>query len=111
MEKIKCETCIHELNELGDFPCNQCNDESHWENKFNDVNKPAHYADRGIEVIDFIVDANRHGKYIGTEPYFVGNVLKYITRFRLKGTPMKDLLKAKYYLEALIQEAERNGAE
>lgn len=108
---MSCETCRHDANELTEHPCTVCDENSHWESKqdsFDEIHRPAHYANRKIEVIDFISDSNRHGKYIGTEGYFVGNIIKYITRFRLKGTPIKDLKKARYYIDALIREAEFN---
>lgn len=35
--------------------------------------------------------------------YLRGNVIKYICRYKDKGTPMQDLLKAMHYLEKLIE--------
>ncbi len=58
------------------------------------VNHPEHYKKGGIETIDFI-----NAKDLG---YEAGNVIKYIVRYRLKGNPLEDLKKAKWYIEHLI---------
>ena len=49
------------------------------------VNHPDHYT-KGIETIEYI---NSWGM-----GYVVGNIIKYITRYPYKGTPLKDLEKA-----------------
>ena len=36
--------------------------------------------------------------------YVVGNIIKYITRYPYKGTPLKDLEKARWYLDYLIKQ-------
>ena len=36
--------------------------------------------------------------------YAQGNVVKYVSRYRHKGTPVQDLLKARWYLNKLIEE-------
>jgi len=36
--------------------------------------------------------------------YVRGNIIKYVTRFPYKGTPVQDLEKAKWYLEYLLKE-------
>jgi hypothetical protein len=46
----------------------------------------------------------------GVEAFNVGNVLKYLYRYRKKGTPLNDLTKAKHYLERMIQD-EQNRIE
>ena len=66
------------------------------EEKYDPVNRPKHYTQGGIEVYDFI-KSNRFG-------YAQGNVVKYVSRFRYKGTPIQDLLKARWYLNKLIEE-------
>ena len=65
----------------------------------DDVKHPSHYTIGKIEVIDFIQD-QKFG-------YLAGNVVKYICRYRHKGAPVKDLMKARQYLDWLI-EAEQN---
>jgi hypothetical protein len=64
------------------------------------INRPAHYTDGGIEVIDFI-EAKRLG-------YHLGNVIKYICRAGKKGTNMglQDLEKARWYLDRAIEKNE-----
>ena len=65
----------------------------------DDINHPAHYTAGGIEVID-VIEAlfpdDPHG-------YHKGNIVKYLARARHKGTELKDLQKAKWYLERIIQ--------
>ena len=50
----------------------------------------------GVEVYEFI-KSNKFG-------YAQGNVIKYVSRYRYKGTPIQDLLKARWYLNKLIDE-------
>ncbi len=64
--------------------------------KFDPINKPKHYNQGGVEVYDFI-KSNKFG-------YAQGNVIKYVSRYRYKGTPIQDLLKARWYLNKLIEE-------
>ena len=65
---------------------------------FDTVNKPKHYADKNIEVIDYIEDTLTKEE---REGYFRGNVIKYVSRYKLKNG-VEDLKKARYYLERLI---------
>lgn len=68
------------------------------------VNHPAHYTLGGIEVLDFI-------EAYAADDYHIGNVIKYVARYRHKGKPIEDLRKAKFYLDrkiALLEEEERN---
>lgn len=58
------------------------------------VNKPPHYTDGGIEVIDFI-----EAKKLG---YHLGNVVKYVTRAGKKEDALQDLQKARWYLDRAI---------
>lgn len=69
---------------------------------FHEIAKPKHYNQGKIECWDFIVDQN-----LG---YLAGNVVKYVTRYRHKGTPLKDLEKAKAYLDRLIREEQEREA-
>ena len=63
------------------------------------INHPDHYT-KGIETIDYIRSWNMD--------YVRGNIIKYVTRFPYKGTALQDLKKAKWYLEYLIKEVEKN---
>ena len=66
------------------------------EEKYDPINKPKHYNQGGIEVFDFIKSNNFN--------YAQGNVVKYVSRYRHKGAPIQDLMKAKWYLTKLIEE-------
>ena len=64
----------------------------------DEVNRPDHYTLGKIEVYDFIK---------AWELSFAeGNVVKYVVRAPHKGTQLKDLKKARWYLDQLIAEAE-----
>jgi hypothetical protein len=72
--------------------------------EFDPVTKPKHYADKEIEVIDYIRDTTKFLEVNGYEGYCVGNVIKYISRYTKKGNPKQDLEKAMYYLNEIIKE-------
>lgn len=61
----------------------------------DDVMHPAHYADKQVEVIDYIYDTLTTEEFAG---YCMGNVLKYVSRWRKKGG-IQDLEKADVYLQ------------
>jgi len=60
-----------------------------------------HYQKGGIEPIDFIASQGMS--------FNQGNVVKYVTRYKYKGKPLDDLLKARVYLNWLIEEEEHRG--
>lgn len=66
------------------------------------VNKPKHYTDGKIEVIDFIED-----KKLG---FHLGNAVKYIARAGKKDPAkhIEDLKKAQWYLSREISNLENN---
>lgn len=64
------------------------------ETKQDNVNKPSHYAQGGIEPIDYIL-ANEMN-------FLEGNVIKYVTRYKHKNG-LEDLKKAEFYLKKLIE--------
>ena len=64
------------------------------------VDHPSHYNAGRIEVIDAIEDWQMG--------FCDGNVIKYVARHKLKGRPLEDLKKAKWYLERLIQKYEQD---
>jgi len=74
---------------------------AHSTTAIDDVNHPPHYKAGKIEVIDFIED-QRFG-------YRLGNVVKYLCRHAHKGTPLKDLKKARWYLEREIAALEKEA--
>ena len=65
----------------------------------DNVNHPNHYADKQIEVIDYIRDTITPEQFTG---YCIGNVIKYISRYRKKNGK-EDLKKAQVYLGWAIQ--------
>ena len=76
----------------------------------DNVNKPNHYTYGKYECIDVIKDITNGNDAIGIEAFCLGNVLKYLWRYKHKnGT--EDLKKAKWYLERLIKENELNDSE
>ena len=80
------------------------------ENKMSDnVNKPNHYTYGKLECIDVIKEITDGNDAIGIEAFCLGNVIKYLWRYKHKnGT--EDLKKAKWYLERLIKESEINDS-
>jgi hypothetical protein len=60
-------------------------------------NKPpvAHYDRGSVQPIDFMEGNFTADEYLG---FLKGQVIKYISRFRYKGTPIADLEKAQTYL-------------
>ena len=66
-----------------------------------DVDHPSHYTSGSQEAIDTIEDAVKDAP----DPVIGGlqwNALKYLLRLWLKGNPKKDALKARWYLNRLI---------
>ena len=64
----------------------------------DNVNKPPHYNQSGIECIDAIQAATGDG----FEYYLQGNIIKYLWRYRYKNG-IEDLRKAQWYLNKLIE--------
>lgn len=63
------------------------------------VNSPAHYTSGSIECIDAI-DVMVEG-LTGMEGYYIGNIMKYIWRWKRKNG-IEDLRKAHRYLTRLV---------
>jgi len=59
------------------------------------VNSPDHYTFGGMETIDILKAKMSPERFRG---YLLGNVLKYLTRSELKGKPVQDIAKARWYL-------------
>lgn len=72
-----------------------------YEASHNNINHPNHYTNGEIETIDYIRDKLSIVEFIG---YCIGNVLKYVSRWRLKGG-VEDLEKAAVYLNWAIERA------
>jgi hypothetical protein len=64
------------------------------------VDSPKHYNSGSIETIDYIESLG-----IG-EDFCAGNAIKYLSRYKHKGTPLQDLYKAKWYVDRMISHYE-----
>lgn len=62
------------------------------------INHPSHY-NQGIEAIDYI-ESHRMD-------FNIGNVIKYVTRAKHKGTELQDLKKSLWYLDREIKRLEK----
>lgn len=69
----------------------------------DNVNNPSHYGQGDIPCITYIEDFLSDNEYTG---YLRGNIAKYLHRWPDKNG-VEDLKKARWYLEALIQQQER----
>lgn len=67
----------------------------------DNINSPSHYCNGNRETIDTIKDITNEG----FEDYCVGNVVKYISRYKYKGG-IEDIEKAIKYLEFLLKDLE-----
>lgn len=65
----------------------------------NSVNHPEHYNQSNMECIDIIQNSMSPEMFQG---FLVGNVQKYISRYRYKNG-VEDLRKANWYLNKLIE--------
>lgn len=72
----------------------------------DNVNSPSHYCKGGLECIEAIRAACEGLE--GAEAYYVGNVIKYVWRFKFKNG-VEDLKKARKYLDWLIEQEEKNA--
>ena len=107
-----CINCKFDNQACTEAPCNTCTHNGGTRNNFistddeleylvNDVvNRPTHYTDGKIEVIEYIED-----KKLG---FCLGNAIKYISRAGKKDPTkeIEDLKKAKWYIERRIKELE-----
>lgn len=67
---------------------------------------PKHYQFAGVQTIDYIRAVLGPA---GAEAYCVGNVIKYVSRYRHKGG-LTDLKKAQVYLSWAVESLERKDA-
>lgn len=72
--------------------------------RFDVVQRPKHYNSGKFEVIDVIEDSLQDG----FESYCIGNVMKYIMRYKHKNG-VEDLRKAAVYLNWAIERLENEG--
>jgi hypothetical protein len=78
------------------------------DDEWNDIVSPDHYNSNTVETIDLIRDSMEKEEYRG---YLKGNIFKYVSRYRYKDkeNPLKDLLKAEWYLNKLIEDMKNDG--
>lgn len=65
------------------------------------VNKPLHYNYGKVETIDYIMQVC--ALYPGHQAALVANVIKYVSRAPIKDDKEKDLKKAQWYLNKLVE--------
>lgn len=73
----------------------------HAKDDVDPVNNPAHYADKEIEVIDYIDDT-----IPDCYSFYFGNALKYLSRHLNKSNAKQDLEKCKWYIDRMIKDLE-----
>lgn len=66
----------------------------------SNIDHPKHY-NQGIEAIEYIESHNMN--------FNEGNVIKYVTRAKYKGTYIEDLKKARWYLDRLIEKGNKKA--
>jgi hypothetical protein len=66
------------------------------------VNRPAHYTQGGVEVIDIIEQITKD--YPPAIAYHIGNCIKYLARAPHKGAMQQDLMKSEWYLRRAINQ-------
>lgn len=105
-----CKDCLNSDVDDNDYPCRKCNGQ-HFINinsvtpikksEKDNVNHPSHYTQGKFETIDIIEDITKEG----FDSYLVGNILKYISRYKHKNG-VEDLKKCRWYLDKLISKME-----
>lgn len=119
---ITCKSNMGKCKHIGcDLICNVCEDLNMFELDLkplehsvvatgelytDDVKKPKHYTAGKYEVIEIIKEVTNSMELTQYQGYCLGNIIKYVCRFKLKGTPIKDLNKAKEYIDFLIKDLE-----
>jgi hypothetical protein len=73
---------------------------------WDSVNSPDHYNTTAMETIDVIKNSMDAVEFQG---YLKGNILKYVARHMHKGMPLKDILKAQWYMGWLVEELSKKG--
>ena len=106
MDTVRKTSKTDEKYKICDGDCDSCDGDCVKHNTCDAVNHPAHYTQGGIECIDAIKAAVGSG----FEAYLVGNIIKYLWRYKYKGGA-ESLEKAEWYLKRLIAEVEGGGGE
>lgn len=69
------------------------------EQEHDNVNKPKHYTQNGMETIDVIKNSMTDEAFKG---FLKGNIFKYVSRYEHKNG-VEDLRKAQWYLNKLVE--------
>lgn len=85
--------------------CNGQIEETEIKNEADIIKNPDHYTFRGRECSDII--ATMTATSTGKIAYYEGAICKYMYRYPMKGTPIKDLMKARQYIDMLIRELQQ----
>jgi Protein of unknwon function (DUF3310) len=104
MGSLRCPECSGVLG-IGGWHAMTCQrrltEESFMLQEDDQINRPEHYNYGKTETIDYIMQVAT--LYPGHQAVLVGNVIKYISRAPMKGDKEKDLKKAQWYLNKLIE--------
>ena len=94
----KCIECFYNNKDNICINSELCRGYNQFKPKKEMINHPSHY-NQGIEAIDYI-ESHRMD-------FNIGNVIKYVTRAKHKGTELQDLKKALWYLQREINRLEK----
>ena len=94
----KCIECFYNNKDNICINSELCRGYNQFKPKKEMINHPRHY-NQGIEAIDYI-ESHKMG-------FNIGNVIKYVTRAKHKGTELQDLKKALWYLDREIKRLEK----
>ena len=94
----KCIECFYNNKDNICINSELCRGYNQFKPKKEMINHPSHY-NQGIEAIDYI-ESHKMG-------FNIGNVIKYVTRAKHKGTELQDLKKALWYLDREIKRLEK----
>ena len=93
----KCIECFYNNKDNICINSELCRGYNQFKPKKEMINHPSHY-NQGIEAIDYIESHKMN--------FCIGNVIKYITRAKHKGTELEDLKKSLWYLQREIERLE-----
>ena len=120
----RCESCLHRNKNGGEFPCSLCHtDDPIYDGYYpaevknlppphapepDPVNHPGHYTQGRIECIDALesMAVGYNNPVLAGLAGLAWQVVKYVWRCPLKGKPLEDLKKARFYLDRMIKELE-----
>ena len=94
----KCIECFYNNKDNICINSELCRGYNQFKPKKEMINHPSHY-NQGIEAIDYIESHKMN--------FCIGNVIKYITRAKHKGTELEDLKKSLWYLQREIDRLEK----